>query len=1043
MIRYTYNYSDHTYSMKNGLETDIKSIVDGFLYNKQYKNFEAGQNPGLRAAFIKTHGGARATFKVFHNEINNSEFSSIIKKGIFAKEASYDAWVRFASDIDIDRADRNSTVGCSIKLFNVPGINILDYPASQDSASQFTTVDFALQNYPVFFARDAQQMAAYLNAKYDGTLDSFKKMPDNQKLASIISNMIASDPSSVLTETYWSCVPFILGVPENGAAYIYCKYILTPQSNQKTLPVGDKSNKGFLRKDLSDNLLKSSYNFDFYIHLRTSSAQNVEDASDNWEAQGSTAQDVAPFGTNDIAHIFKIATLEISKQDITQRGQDNYVEGLSFNPWRTLPDNTPYGEIAFARRISYELAAKARRDLNGQTVGEPISSRPVAFNSAPYGSTEVDIPWSNVASTSPAALTTDIVRIEIHPGIGVSRVGNSELAGSQWIIGDDEYADCYIGPETDSPSPMSYDKIRDKTGKIKRQGARFRLYGYDSQGNVVREILPSDPGTTITWKVTLANRKAQWFRFEHAWDKYFFRREESTPSILRNSDVQDRASLAITPDTMSISGTSARSAPITGKFKSVDVTLGELRTDMQGRLIVLGGKGIAGTTAAEGEPDHNVLDGNTGGFNNSNEWYDDTSDGPVHAEVTINGKTFDVDAAWVIVAPPDYAPDMVGVTTLYERLEELYMGAGILPTPEKVMFHKHILPTLQRLSKLSWVNNGFYDTFGNGKTYDFLSSRQIKILGSPPSNMDDPFFDDRNDVFIKFQNPSSLTCDPHNWPLLYGDSFGEDPIDLKDDKAPLLNVNSPDDVTSLSFIRYSWFKRWAEGNFIDDSNMLPSTFTSIDEVPLAQQPAMLDKAALHFCLADAFHPGCEVTWPMRHLSIYRAPFRIREAAADEIYVPASGDVFDHIDAQIPDKGLGAQPAGGLTRWMALPWHADTARCRAGYDAEHIGNYGAYTPAYWPARVPNHVLTRANYDTVMDESQSDTLRLQAFGTREKWWRNMSSDPDSRADDQEEIQAQYMIKQFEKMGTVLQANGPKGISGIPEKVYVEFSDEDSDL
>lgn len=1042
MLRYTYNYSDHTYSMNDSLTKDIKDIVDGFLYKKQYVNFEEGQDPGLRAAFIKTHGGGRATFKVFHNEINGSPFSSTLKKGIFANEGSYDAWVRFASDIDINKADKHSTVGCSIKLFKVPGINILDYPASQDSASQFTTVDFVLQNYPVFFARDAQQMAAYLNAKYNHTLDAFRSMPDNQELSSIINNMIASDPSSVLTETYWSCVPFLLGVPENNAPIQFCKYIVTPSLNQETLPVGDKTDNGFLRKDLVANLQKSSYNFDFYIHIRSSPYQSVEDASDNWEKDNSSDPDVAPFQTNDTQHLFKIATLEIAQQDITQRGQDNYVETLSFNPWRTLPDNMPYGEVAFARRISYDLAAKVRRDLNGQTVGEPISPRPAAFNSAPYQEAEVDIPWSNVASNSPT-LTSDIVRIAIHPGIGVSRVGNSELASDEWIVGDDEYADCYIGPETDSPSPMSYERIRDNTGKIKRQGARFRLYGYDSQGNVVREILPGDPATTITWKVTLANRKGQWFRSEHPWDKSLFRSEEDQPSILRNSTVQDRASLAVTPDTMTISGTGTRSAPITGKFMSADVTLGELRTDMKGRLIVLGGKGSAGTTAAEGAPDHDVLTNNTGGFNNSNQWYDDISDGPIHAEVTINGKSFDVESAWVIVAPPNYAPDMVGVTTLYERLEELYMEAGILPTPGKVMFHEHILPTLQRLSQLSWVNKGFYDLFGTNKDNDFLSSRQITILGTPPNNGEDPFKNDRQTVFDSFQDPSSPTCDPHKWPLLYGDSFGEDVPDGSGSNKPFLNVNSPDDVTSLSFIRYSWFKRWADGDFIDDSNMVPPPFASIDDVPVAQQPAMLDKAALHFCLADAFHPGCEVTWPMRHLSIYRAPFRIREAAANEIYVPALGEVFDHTDAQIPDKGLGAQPAGGLTRWMALPWHADTARCRAGYDANHDGGYGTYTPAYWPARVPNQVLTKANYNTVIDKSQSDTIRLQAFGTRENWWRNLSSQPDSRDPDQEEIQAQYMIRQYEKMGTVLQAEGPTSISGIPEKVYVEFTDEDHDL
>ncbi len=1043
MLRYHYNYSDHTYTMDDDLKIDIKAIVDGFLYKKQYVNFKDGQDPGLRAAFLKTHGGARAVFTVSHGEINNSTFSSFLKKGIFSKEAQYDAWVRFASDIDVNKADKHSTVGCSIKLFNVPGINILDYPASQDSASQFTTVDFALQNYPVFFARDAHQMAAYLNAKYNGTLSDFRNSPENQELSSIINNMIASDPSSVLTETYWSCVPFLLGTPENHSTGQFCKYIVTPSLNQQTLPVGDKNDYGFLRKDLADNLRNSSYKFDFYIHFRSSPFQSVEDASDNWEKDNSTDPDVAPFRTNDKEHIFKIATLEIAQQDITQRGQDNYVESLSFNPWRTLPDNMPYGEIAFARRISYELAAKARRDLNGQTVGEPISSRPAAFNSAPYGEEEVDTPWSDVATNPPPEPMGDIVRIGIHPGIGVSRVGNSELTGSEWIISDDNYADCYIGPETDNPSPMSYEKIRDSTGKIKRQGARFRLYGYDSQGNVVREILPGDPGTTITWKVTLANRKAQWFRFDHAWDKSFFRSEQNAPSELRNPTVQDRASLAITPDTMAISGTGARSAPITGKFKSVDVTLGELRTDTKGRLIVLGGKGKAGTTAAEGDKDHDVLTDNTGGFNNSNQWYDDTSDGPVHAEVTINGKSFDVESAWVIVAPPNYAPDIVGVTTLYERLEELYMEAGILPTPEKVMFHKHILPTLQRLSQLSWVNRGFYDTFGTGKSYDFLSSLQITNLKTPPNNGQDPNKPDRQTVFNNFQNPSSPTCDPHKWPLLYGDSFGEDVVDPQNPQKPFLNVNSPDDVTSLSYIRYSWFKRWVDGDFIDDSDKTPPAFESIDEVPLAQQPAMLDKAALHFCLADAFHPGCEVTWPMRHLSIYRAPFRIREAAANAIYVPAVGEVFDHTDAQIPDKGLGAQPAGGLTRWMALPWHTDTARCRAGYDADHDGGYGTYTPAYWPAHVPNQVLTKVNYNTVIDESQSTTLRQQAFETRDNWWRNMSSQPDSREKEQEEIQAQYMIKNFEKMGTVLQADGPRNISGIPEKVYVELSDEDNGL
>jgi hypothetical protein len=47
-------------------------------------------------------------------------------------------------------------------------------------------------------------------------------------------------------------------------------------------------------------------------------------------------------------------------------------------------------------------------------------------------------------------------------------------------------------------------------------------------------------------------------------------------------------------------------------------------------------------------------------------WFDDTSDGPVTAKVSIDGKSVPVDGAWVVIAPPNYAPGLVGWRTLYE-----------------------------------------------------------------------------------------------------------------------------------------------------------------------------------------------------------------------------------------------------------------------------------------------------------------------------------------------------------------------------------------
>ncbi|NKC27831.1 hypothetical protein HED52_04145 [Ochrobactrum ciceri] len=45
MARYKYDYKNQTYTMDNDLTADMKTIVDGFIYNKQYKNFQNGQTP--------------------------------------------------------------------------------------------------------------------------------------------------------------------------------------------------------------------------------------------------------------------------------------------------------------------------------------------------------------------------------------------------------------------------------------------------------------------------------------------------------------------------------------------------------------------------------------------------------------------------------------------------------------------------------------------------------------------------------------------------------------------------------------------------------------------------------------------------------------------------------------------------------------------------------------------------------------------------------------------------------------------------------------
>src|SRR2546422_341225 len=85
--------------------------------------------------------------------------------------------------------------------------------------------------------------------------------------------------------------------------------------------------------------------------------------------------------------------------------------------------------------------------------------------------------------------------LEIHPAIGISRVGNSQ--------------EFFIGPEPGAAIPTDR---RDATAdrKLKRQAARFRVYSCerDPNGNLVSFHELTMAEAKITWTVHLANRKA-------------------------------------------------------------------------------------------------------------------------------------------------------------------------------------------------------------------------------------------------------------------------------------------------------------------------------------------------------------------------------------------------------------------------------------------------------------------------------------------------------------------------------------------------------
>jgi hypothetical protein len=580
-----------------------------------------------------------------------------------------------------------------------------------------------------------------------------------------------------------------------------------------------------------------------------------------------------------------------------------------------------------------------------------------------------------------------ITQARIHPAIGIARIGNS-----------DEY---FIGPEVPYPTAPPPGGYRDAAGKLKRQAAQFRIYGYDATGTVVCELTAAN--ARIDWTVHVANKKGAWYDFDAALD---LSEAKDLKSARRNSFVQgvDRKNLVIDPGPRSVSGANHGPAAFdTGEFFGKKVYLGELRTDSAGRLEFIGGKGVSCSPL----PGFTLVT-----FANNPGWHDDTSDGPVMAKVEIDGQSIPVDPAWVATGPPNYSPDLVSPQSMYDVVTDALSGS-LIRTPPKPSFTRDILPLLRAFHEAQWVNFGFAVQFGWQAPNDFLRPELLAKLSAAPG-ADDPYAELRRQIFYSFRNPGASTFEPLAWPPMYGDAFGSY------DSPPV-----PNDGFTVTNTLYGYLQNWMSGNFTPDYNPNATIPATLDDVPLEEQTETLDKAALHFCMGGPFHPGCEMTWPMRHSSMYRAPYRLRQHPGG-LTKSDYGEYLTQAIVNSSDGPLSCSGPGDITKWMAVPWQSDTASCRAGYPNTEFPA-DPFIPTFWPSRVPNNVLTEDQYRVISDPNTTPGARMVAFNTRPYWLRSL----DFKKPYVDQITK--MVSDFGSLGLVLKRE--INTDGMPPVVYVE--------
>lgn len=593
-----------------------------------------------------------------------------------------------------------------------------------------------------------------------------------------------------------------------------------------------------------------------------------------------------------------------------------------------------------------------------------------------------------------------IVRCAIHPAIGIARVGNSP---DGW----------FLAPEVPGQVPDPPGGFKDEAGRVKRQVARFRVYGLDEEDRVVREITTEE--AEIEWTVHLANAKGAWYAFDEAFDIPSSQGEPPAPlqpapaplrSARRNAAVVERDRLVIDPGPRTVRGAYAnaegnrRAARFDGgTFLGTKVPLGEVRTDGAGRLLVFGGRGHSASVV----PGLLAKD-----FANNDLWYDDTADGPVDATVRLDGREVPVTGAWVVVAPPNFAPGLHGVVTMYDVVFAVATRFAPDLKPERPSFTRQIYPLFARMVGNQWVNAGMLRDFGWGAAGDFLAPATLAQLADPSAAA--RFL--RRQVFERFRDPAYVGMDADGLPPYYGDGMGLPPTNPRQWMAVLDN-------------QYDWLRQWADGDFDADwpagGPMVPG---AVEELPVDEQPDALDRAALDDCLGGPFHPGCELTWPMRRAELYAAPFRIARRRDPE---PDWGDFMTSLVALAGDGPLAGSGPGGLTRWMAVPWQTDTSSCLSRYIADEAD----YLPTFWPARVPNDVLTPESYRQTLDADLDPDERRRAFATRRKWLRGL---PSLRTSPVPRINAFIAI--WDKAGIVTRQPGPTDEAPFPDAFWVEL-------
>jgi hypothetical protein len=265
------------------------------------------------------------------------------KAGLFAKPATYRAYVRYSNGDGRRQADSKGDVrGVAVKVLGVEGKKII--PGMEQEKTQ----DLLLIRTPAIPFRNADEFVAVVTAAQSNPLLLLPRIVGRLGVGRTfgllpqLAKGMKGSTAPLATTPYFSAAPVCCGP-------YAIHYTLTPQAPPEPLaPVG-LSPDG-LRDDLVQRLAKGAVVYDLRLQFYVDDTKTpIEDASVEWKEED------APFVT--------VARLTLPEQNLDSpkaRKIADYVETLSFDPWHALVEHRPLGNIMRARNQAYRLSTVER-----------------------------------------------------------------------------------------------------------------------------------------------------------------------------------------------------------------------------------------------------------------------------------------------------------------------------------------------------------------------------------------------------------------------------------------------------------------------------------------------------------------------------------------------------------------------------------------------------------------------------------------------------------------------------------------------------------